>query len=54
METPTLTSSHHFLQQLNLFALTVTANGQIQFANAYTLRMMGWERGEVKFCNFFQ
>lgn len=43
-----------FIDQLNLFGLTVLPTGRIRFANAYTTRMLGWSVEELQRFNFFE
>lgn len=43
-----------FVEQLNLFGLTVLPSGAIRFANAYTTRMLGWSADDLQRFNFFE
>lgn len=54
METPIIIESNPFLEQLNLFGLTVTPSGTIRYANAYTIRMLGWGVEDLQRFNFFE
>ncbi len=54
METPIIIESNPFLDQLNLFGLTLTPNGSIRYANAYTTRMLGWSPEDLQRFNFFE
>ncbi len=54
METPIIIESNPFLEQLNLFGLTVTPGGTIRYANAYTIRMLGWGVEDLQRFNFFE
>lgn len=54
METPIIIESNPFLDQLNLFGLTLTPNGAIRYANAYTTRMLGWSPEDLQRFNFFE
>lgn len=53
MKTPIIIESNPFLDQLNLFGLTITPNGSIRYANAYTTRMLGWSPEDLQRFNFF-
>lgn len=54
VETPFITEPNPFLDQLNLFGLTLTSNGAIRYANAYTTRMLGWSPEDLQRFNFFE
>jgi len=54
VETPIIIESNPFLEQLNLFGLTVTPGGTIRYANAYTIRMLGWGVEDLQRFNFFE
>jgi PAS domain S-box-containing protein len=54
VETPFITEPNPFLDQLNLFGLTLTPNGAIRYANAYTTRMLGWSPEDLQRFNFFE
>jgi PAS domain S-box-containing protein len=54
VETPIIIESNPFLEQLNLFGLTVTPSGTIRYANAYTIRMLGWGVEDLQRFNFFE
>ncbi|MEZ4902796.1 MAG: PAS domain S-box protein [Spirosomataceae bacterium] len=49
-----VTEHNPFIEQLNLFGLTVLPNGVISFANAYTCRMLGWDVHDFQRFNFFE
>jgi PAS domain S-box-containing protein len=49
-----LSDSNSFVQQLNLFGLTVLPKGAIRFANPYTTRMLGWSAEDLQRFNFFE
>ncbi|MFN8343704.1 MAG: PAS domain S-box protein [Spirosomataceae bacterium] len=49
-----LTEPNPFIEQLNLFGLTVLSGGAIHFANAYTTRMLGWTANDLQRFNFFE
>ncbi|AEI51397.1 PAS domain S-box protein [Runella slithyformis] len=53
METPFIIEPNPFIEQLNLFGLTVFPNGAIRYANAYTTRMLGWSPEDLHRFNFF-
>ena len=48
-----ITEPNPFIEQLNLFGLTVLPGGAIRFANAYTTRMLGWSADDLQRFNFF-
>lgn len=48
------TEPNPFIEQLNLFGLTVLPGGTIRFANAYTTRMLGWSAEDLQRFNFFE
>ncbi|WP_428659352.1 PAS domain S-box protein [Runella sp.] len=54
METPLITQPNPIIEQLNLFGLTVAQDGAILYANAYTIRMLGWSPEELQRFNFFE
>ncbi|WP_298357110.1 PAS domain S-box protein [Runella sp.] len=55
MQTPlSITEPIPFVEQLNLFVLTVLPGGTIRFANAYTTRMLGWSAEDLQRFNFFE
>ncbi|WP_028668962.1 PAS domain S-box protein [Runella zeae] len=54
METTSINVSDNFVEQLNLFGLTIQPNGTIRYANAYTLRMLGWSVQDLQRFNFFE
>jgi PAS domain S-box-containing protein len=55
MQTPlSITEPIPFVEQLNLFGLTVLPGGTIRFANAYTTRMLGWSAEDLQRFNFFE
>lgn len=49
-----VTEHNPFIEQLNLFGLTILPNGAISFANAYTCRMLGWDVHDFQRFNFFE
>jgi PAS domain S-box-containing protein len=49
-----ITEPNPFIEQLNLFGLTVLPGGTIRFANAYTTRMLGWSAEDLQRFNFFE
>lgn len=49
-----ITEPNPFIEQLNLFGLTVLPGGAIRFANAYTTRMLGWSADDLQRFNFFE
>lgn len=51
---PLLTTFNPFIEQLNLFGLTVLPDGSIRLANAYTTRMLGWSVNDLQRFNFFE
>ncbi len=49
-----MTEPNPFIEQLNLFGLTVAPGGNIRYANAYTTRMLGWSAEDLLRFNFFE